>query len=251
MKQPPRVVAGTREDIDRAMKAIFSRVPHRSQIDEAQDIFERLQATPPKQERSLQTLNRLLDAAEKVLEEEGLEAATVPVIAKRAGVSVGVVYRRFPNKDALIRGVYERFLWRVNEQNSMMLTALSRVRISLPDLLRGMIRGSVESHRRKRNLLRALFQFARRHNDPAIKREAARTNRASTAGLSALMLSYQDEIDHPDPQAAIQFVALMLASIIRVVVIDDEGSHGISAPEDLEEELTRMIFNYLGIRDLS
>src|SRR3954468_14366097 len=118
MKPPPRtVVYANREELDKAVKAIFSRVPPRSRFDEAHDIFERLRATPPKQQRSLETLNRLLDAAERVLEEEGLDAATVPVIAKRAGVSVGVVYRRFPNKDALIRGVYERFLWRINEQN--------------------------------------------------------------------------------------------------------------------------------------
>ena len=108
MKNPPRtVVFGSRQELEKAVTAIFARVPKRSQLDEATDLFERLRATPPKQERSLQTLNRLLDAAENVLEEEGLDAATVPKIARRAGVSVGVVYRRFPNKDALIRGVYE------------------------------------------------------------------------------------------------------------------------------------------------
>lgn len=248
MKQPPRVVAGTREEIDKAMKSIFSRVPHRSQLDEATDIFERLRATPPKQERSLQTLNRLLDAAEKVLEEEGLDSATVPLIARRAGVSVGVVYRRFPNKDALIRGVYERYLWRINEQNSMMLATLGRVQVRLPDLLRGMIRGSVESHRRKRNLLRALFQFARTHDDPSIKREAAKMNRATTAAITVLMLSHQDKISHPEPEEAIEFVVLMLASVIRAVIIDDD-THGLTAPVDLEEHLTRMIFSYLGIPD--
>jgi AcrR family transcriptional regulator len=246
MKQP-RVVTGTRQELDKAMKAIFSRVPQRSQIDEATDIFERLRATPPKQERSLQTLNRLLDAAEKVLEEDGLDAATVPVIAKRAGVSVGVVYRRFPNKDALIRAVYERFLWRINEQNSMMLSTLNRVQCALPDLLRGMIRGSVEGHRRKRSLLRALHHFARTHSDPTMKREAGKMNRASTAALTALMLTHQDKIKHPDPEAAIQFAVLMLAAVIRAVIIDEEGTYGMTAPDDLEEELTGMIFGYLGI----
>ena len=249
MKQPPRtIVLRDREEFDKAVKAIFARVPQRSQLDEATDIFERLRANPPKQERSLQTLNRLLDAAERVLEEEGLDAATVPVIAKRAGVSVGVVYRRFPNKDALIRGVYERFLWRVSEQNSMMLATLGRVKISLADLMHGMIRGSIESHRRKRNLLRALFQYSRTHEDPAIRREAAKINRASTGAVTALMLTHQDQIQHPDPAAAIEFAVLMLASVIQGIVID-EDTHGLNAPDDLEAELSRMIFAYLGIED--
>lgn len=246
MKNPPRVVAGTREELEKAVRAIFARVPHRSQLDEANDISFRLQATPPKQERSLQTLNRLLDAAERVLEEEGLEAATVPAIAKRAGVSVGVVYRRFANKDALIRGVYERFLWRIGEQNSIMLATLSRMDVKLPDLLRGMIRGSIESHRRKRNLLRALFMFARTHDDPTMKQQAAKMNRASTAAVTALMLRHRDQITHPDPEGAIEFAVLTLASVIRGLIID-EDSHGLNAPDDLEQELTRMLFAYLGI----
>ena len=249
MNQPPRVVAGTREEIDKAMKAIFARTPPSAQMQDTMDVFERLRATPPKQERSRQTLNRLLDAAERVLEEEGLDSATVPLIAKRAGVSVGVVYRRFKNKEALIRGVYERFLWRIGEQNSMMLATLSRVHIGLADLWRGMVRGSVESHRRKRNLIRAMLQFARTHDDPSITREADKLNRASTAGLTALMLSHQDQITHPDPEEAIQFAILTIASVIRAVIIDEEGTHGLDAPADLEDHLARMIFNYLGIEE--
>lgn len=248
MKTPPRVVAGTREELDKAVRAIFSRIPTRSQLDEATDISNRLRATPPKQERSLHTLNRLLDAAEVVLEEEGLDAATVPAIAKRAGVSVGVVYRRFKNKDALIRGVYARFLWRINEQNSTMMATLNRTRIKLPDLLHGVIRGSIESHRRKRDLLRALFQFARTHADPSIKREAARMNRITTTAITDLILTHRDQIAHPDPQPAVEFAIITLASIIQGVIVE-EDIYGLDAPDDLEKELSRMIFSYLGVDD--
>ncbi len=247
MKTPPRVVVGTRQEIDKAIRAMFARVPPKSVVDELHDIQFRVQAMPAKQERSVHTLNRLLDAAEHVLEDEGLEAATVPAIAKRAGVSVGVVYRRFKNKEALIRGVYERFLWRVSEQNSVMLSALDGMDVGIEDVLRGMIHGSIESNRRKRNLLRALYQFARTHKDPAIKGQAAKMNRASTAAFAALMLANRDRIKHPDPEAAIEFAVLALASIIRTVIIG-EHSHGLTAPDDLEGELTRMIFAYLGLR---
>jgi len=54
-------------------------------------------------------LERLLTAAERTLETAGLEGATVPAIARRAGMSVGNVYKRFADKDALLRAVYERF----------------------------------------------------------------------------------------------------------------------------------------------
>ncbi|HEY3478679.1 MAG TPA: helix-turn-helix domain-containing protein, partial [Streptomyces sp.] len=39
----------------------------------------------------------ILDAAREVFAEEGLDAG-LHVIAKRAGVGVGTVYRRFPDK---------------------------------------------------------------------------------------------------------------------------------------------------------
>jgi AcrR family transcriptional regulator len=44
---------------------------------------------------------RLLDAAEKVFAESGLDAS-VEEVARVAGVGMGTLYRRFPNKDALI-----------------------------------------------------------------------------------------------------------------------------------------------------
>lgn len=36
-------------------------------------------------------------------EKDGLEGATIPHIAARAGLTPGAVYRRFPDKDALLR----------------------------------------------------------------------------------------------------------------------------------------------------
>ncbi|HEX9162505.1 MAG TPA: TetR/AcrR family transcriptional regulator [Thermoanaerobaculia bacterium] len=249
--KPHRTVVIRRSEAANAIQAMLATTPKASAADDAREMVERVRATPPKQERSLKTLNRLLDAAERVIEEGGLDAATVPAIAKRAGVSVGVVYRRFKNKDALIRGVYERLLWRVSEQNSMMLAALSQAKYPLHDLLRGVIHGAVEGNRRKRNLLYSLFQYARTHKDAAMRREAGKINRASTAAFTALMLTHRDQIKHPDPEEAIQFAVLTLAAVIRSVIIEEEGTHGLDAPANLEDELSRMIFGYLGISDRS
>lgn len=46
----------------------------------------------------------LLDAAREVYVEEGTSVA-LDKIAKRAGVGIGTLYRRFPDRDALLRGV--------------------------------------------------------------------------------------------------------------------------------------------------
>ena len=72
------------------------------------DPLPRLRANLPQQARSRLTVHRLVSATEALLAQGGLDAATVPAIASLAGVSVGVVYRRFPDKDNLLRAVYDR-----------------------------------------------------------------------------------------------------------------------------------------------
>lgn len=52
-------------------------------------------------------LERILDAARDAFAEEGLEVG-VDEIARRAGVGVGTLYRRFPTKEALIDAIVER-----------------------------------------------------------------------------------------------------------------------------------------------
>src|SRR5436309_4645310 len=116
---------------------------------------ERLMERPAKQARSRLTLHRLLSAAEALLEHGGLEAATVPAIAETAGVSVGVIYRRFPSKDALIRAVYERFFSIYGEQNMARLQSLATLDLPLPSVARGIIVGMTRGHRERRGLLRA------------------------------------------------------------------------------------------------
>ena len=49
---------------------------------------------------------RTLEAAAEVFAEQGLEA-TLNDVAHRAGLGVGTVYRRFPNKEALIEALFE------------------------------------------------------------------------------------------------------------------------------------------------
>ncbi len=51
-------------------------------------------------------LERILRAAEDVIAESGL-GASMEQIAARAGVGVGTLYRRFPNKESLVVAVFE------------------------------------------------------------------------------------------------------------------------------------------------
>ena len=55
----------------------------------------------------------VLEAAEKVFGDEGTEAST-EVIARRAGVGTGTVFRHFPTKEKLLEAVLERMVLRLD-----------------------------------------------------------------------------------------------------------------------------------------
>lgn len=63
----------------------------------------------PQQERGERRVEEILDAAEAVIAEVGVETATTNAIAERAGASVGSLYHFFPNKDAIIRALSARY----------------------------------------------------------------------------------------------------------------------------------------------
>jgi AcrR family transcriptional regulator len=64
----------------------------------------------PKQSRSQQRVDHLLTVAAQVFAESGYAAATTNGIAARAGVSIGSLYQFFPNKEALLDALVERYL---------------------------------------------------------------------------------------------------------------------------------------------
>lgn len=202
-----------------------------------------------KQERSRRTLDRLLDAAELALAEVGVEGATVPAIAGRAGMSVGVVYRRFRDKDALLRAVYERFFERTLAANAAALDPARWAGAPAERVVTTVVEGMVRGHVEHRGLLRALFTYAQAHADPAFRARVESLNAAAVARVAALLAARAAEIAHPEPQRAIALALAVVASTLYRWVQTDGGMPGLGADApELARELARMVVGYLGIR---
>jgi AcrR family transcriptional regulator len=98
----------------------------------------------PKQRRSRQTVEAVLDAVLRVLKREGIGAVTTNRIAEVAGVSIGSVYQYFPDKRAIFTALHDRHV----EQISRLVesTLVEHAASSLEDLIRALVEAMVEAH---------------------------------------------------------------------------------------------------------
>ncbi|MCW3064376.1 MAG: TetR family transcriptional regulator [Solirubrobacterales bacterium] len=86
----------------------------------------------PQQERSRQKLRRVLDAAEEVLAREGAGAFTTVRVAEAAGISVGSLYRYFPDKEAIVEALAVRYWSDFEDLASAVAAADERDRLEEP-----------------------------------------------------------------------------------------------------------------------
>jgi AcrR family transcriptional regulator len=206
-----------------------------------------------KQSRSRESLERLLNAATEVLNERGLEGATIPRIAARAGLSPGAVYRRFPDKDALLQTVILTELERMDENTRTQLTPEVAEQGSLQDFAKQMIQQSLQIHRQYSTLKRNLDQYVLTHPNAAFRKKVFKLNVRTIRRVADFLLLKRKEIKHPDPEVAVSFALVQLAFILRDVTLLDTISEDWSSilpmdDDQLLEELTRAFLSYLGVK---
>jgi AcrR family transcriptional regulator len=206
----------------------------------------------PQQERSRESLRKLLKAAAEVLGQHGVEGATIPRIAEHAGLTPGAVYRRFHDKEALLEEVILGILERQEERMKTGLTPEKAVQIPLPVFAEQVIGGMVLSYRMNAALLRAMRMFVLSRPQTAFSKKAGRLETRSFERLVELFLAHRKEIKHPDPRTAISLGFMMVASMLLewVVMPLDIGEWKPLLPKDdqaLKRELTRAFLNYLGV----
>ncbi len=203
---------------------------------------------PPQQHRSQETLDRILDAAEHVLDDKSFSEATLVEITERAGVTIGAFYRRFPDKDALLHLMDERFFAEIYARGDAVLDPRRLPNASITDVMVAFTREAVDVYRARRGLLRSLFLRARM--DDVIRQSAREVNAHLIERLSDVLLPSAAEIGHPDPRLAIELGYMMLVGGLRETILfsDVWPRANISAEIDLAAELSRGYLAYLGVR---
>ncbi|MGA2420326.1 MAG: TetR/AcrR family transcriptional regulator [Candidatus Acidiferrum sp.] len=203
---------------------------------------------PARQERSRRSLERLLRAAVEVLDEHGLDGATIPRIAKQAGLTPGAIYRRFPDKDALLREVCLRALEGNYRYARDLLVPEQWKNKSLQEMLECLIGMTLHGHTHHRGLLRAITFFTLEHPDPAFVRKSEELQVQVFRTATELLLTRRSEIRHPDPDRAVPFALMMVGVAARGVLVLPRVSRLVEDAEaKLLLELPTMVLRYLGI----
>ncbi|HEX4468288.1 MAG TPA: TetR/AcrR family transcriptional regulator [Gemmatimonadaceae bacterium] len=205
---------------------------------------------PPQQTRSQETLDRILDAAERVLEEKSFTEATLAEIMERAGVTVGAFYRRFPDKDALLHLLDERFFKEMRERADELLDPDHWHGAPISEILTEFARTAVELYAAKRGVARSLFLRAR--VDPVIQATGRQVNAHNIERLRKLLLdpSRRSEVTHPDPERAIALGFMMFFGALRETTVFGEvwPEHHQLVGENLGDEMAHLYLSYLGVR---
>ena len=98
----------------------------------------------PKQQRSRQTVDAVLEAVRLVVKRHGTQAITTNRIAEAAGVSVGSLYQYFPDKRAIFTELHDRHVDEVRRLITQTTTDCASA--PLEDFARELVLGLVDAH---------------------------------------------------------------------------------------------------------
>ncbi|MBW4331476.1 TetR/AcrR family transcriptional regulator [Stakelama sp. CBK3Z-3] len=191
----------------------------------------------PVQARSKQTVETILEATARILEEEGGENLTTNHLARRAGFSIGTIYQYFPNREAIVLALIERqreATWRRIEtvlDDGRFDTAEAKVR----QIVR-ILHEAFNVHRMpQRRLVRALLQLAIAQGVPAPPDRIGR--------LLFVLAAQACETDRRQPDKGEAFVLThSLFETLRQATLQSSPLLGTAGFEDA---LVRLVFGFV------
>ena len=125
----------------------------------AQDVRE------PKQERSIEKKNRIVQAGFELFSQVGYYNTNTVEIAKRAGVSTGIVYGYFKDKRDILLDVLEIYVKEAFAPVLDMINGLTAP-VNFEDTIKHVLDGAIEIHKKYANIHEALHSMS--HSDEAV-----------------------------------------------------------------------------------
>ncbi|WP_411642095.1 TetR/AcrR family transcriptional regulator [Loktanella agnita] len=130
------------------------------------------------------TVDAIFEATIQVLLKGGMQGLTTTRVAERAGVSVGTMYQYFPNKQALVYGLNERYLDKLAARIEATCEAQSGA--PLAQMIDALIDTYWKAKTERADVTRALYRSVAELDNAALVHDfAARVDRATEAMLAS------------------------------------------------------------------
>ena len=172
----------------------------------------------PKQKRSADTLERVIQSAENLLRQVHAEDLTIAQVVEDSGVSVGSIYARFNDKDGVFSELVSRFM------RTTLTTFENHDRdrwqqYSLFEAINELVRESAAIYAEHRGVIRAMSLRARITRTPNLSAAIEAYNQQVATDVTELLLMHVESIRHPAPSAAIQTCIEVLATTLRDAIV--------------------------------
>lgn len=170
----------------------------------------------PRQQRSRDTFERILDAAARIFDERGYAGATTNHVAAAAGISIGSLYQYFPNKDAILYALAQRHL---AASASVVATAVAATdeRAGPEEVVRNVIDAVVDLHRVSPRTHHLLFE--RIPQSPELRRLFAEAEAGTVALVEAGLLRFF--VDAATARRRAPVVVCAVEAVVHRMVLDD------------------------------
>ncbi|WP_082709808.1 TetR/AcrR family transcriptional regulator [Burkholderia sp. TSV86] len=190
----------------------------------------------PRQARSAQTVELILEATARLLAERGYACMTTNMVAERAGVSVGSVYQYFPNKSSLVAALHERHAVQIRKAIEQCLATRSS---DLGHSIEAVVRAMMAEHENAPALHQVLEQEFRFFDAPLADSPA---DTQILCCLRTLLEKHQHEVAAIDLDLAAWTLLQVAQSLVHAAVIDPPWQF---APDEIERSIVRIILGFL------
>ena len=169
-------------------------------------------STAVSQQRSVETRQALLDAAERCFGEHGVEPTNVTTVAAEAGRAVGSLYHHFTDKAGLVAAVVERALHDLAADIEAWLEPTQWEGQGIIEICAAYVDGASSRERVRPGSKRILAEITL--TDADVRRRTGAIRSELRTGLIELMLARSGSVGHPDPDTAIRFVVDQITAMV-------------------------------------
>jgi AcrR family transcriptional regulator len=194
----------------------------------------------PRQARSRERHQRILDATAELLEEAGVEGLSTRLIASRAGVNVATIYQFFPNKYAVLNALAERTASRLLQGYLQLVGSIpsgAPIAETSERILDGFVRAvaAMPGFFPLRRAMQVLPELA------AIQAIEERTKRAIAGRIMERLTAREPDIGDARREAIAQTMIQMTLSMIELMTQTPPEQRA-----DVQRELRTLMISYLG-----